>query len=467
MTIRRRLALGYAAAIAVTLALAGAMVWLEFGSNLRAALDQTLAVRAAAAATALENQDGQVGLQEGDLRTPTPIWLALYDPSGRLTDLSSGAPAALEGAAIPRGSQIRLGGATYAIHAAKASDGTLVVAGSPMEPVDRPLGELARLLLSVAIVGGAASAATGWWLAGRALRPVVALTGAAESIDPGELERRLPVPRRRDELADLATTMNALLERTESTVRRQRLFVASASHDLRTPIAALQVELELADDPSSTREDLLAAIRNARGDVAALTNLASGLLDLASAEPGGRRLVRVDVELVDLVAACLRRVEPVARANGVEISVDVQPATVRLDRVRMEQALSNLLVNAVTHAASGGEVEVRTECAADASGNAYLAIDVMDRGPGIAADARARIFEPFELGRSSAGSGLGLATAAAAVRAHGGSIGVESRPGGGSDFWIRVPLQPDRGTATLVHQRRAVLGRGLSSEIGG
>ncbi|HVA85047.1 MAG TPA: HAMP domain-containing sensor histidine kinase, partial [Candidatus Saccharimonadales bacterium] len=162
------------------------------------------------------------------------------------------------------------------------------------------------------------------------------------------------------------------------------------------------------------------------------------------AEPGGRPVIRSEVTVDDIVASCRRRVEPVARANGVTITTALSDATVPVDRVRMEQALANLVMNAVTHARAGGSVDVIAAVDEHDPAGRRLLIDVLDRGPGIPPQARQRIFEPFERAGATGGVGLGLATAAAAVRAHGGAIGVEPRSGGGSRFWLWVPLQPAR-----------------------
>jgi signal transduction histidine kinase len=338
--------------------------------------------------------------------------------------------------------EVVLGGRTFAIAAAPLADGGRVVAGSPLQPVEGPLADLARLFAVVGLVSAAASGGLGWWLAGRALRPVVGLTDATRELDPADLERRLPMPPRSDELGRLAATMNGLLERTSATISRQRLFVAAASHDLRTPIATLQAELELADDERSTRQELLTAVRAARADLASLTNLAAALLELAAAEPGGRPLVRSEVDLEALIASCLRRVAPVARQKSVLVEAATPHMTIRVDRVRMEQALTNLLMNAVTHGGAGGQVDVWAAVDSGPGRTGKVSIEVLDRGPGVPPEAASRIFEPYERNGEGGAVGLGLATAAGAVRAHGGEIGVRPRAGGGSRFWLTVPLEP-------------------------
>jgi two-component system, OmpR family, sensor kinase len=303
-------------------------------------------------------------------------------------------------------------------------------------------------------VGGIAtlsSLAGGWWLAGRALRPVALITAEASQISAADIERRLPVPPHNDELRALATTLNGMLDRVAEGLRRQRTFVAAASHDLRTPIAALQAELELAEDVRTTDSELRSAVRAAHADAVRLGALATGLLDLAAADADGRALVRSPVRTDLLVESVARRVEPLARERGGSIKRIAPDRLVRVDRVRLEQALTNLMVNAITYGPPSGEVEVVAQVdpvpGPGANGNGHatgtvLSIEVLDRGPGVPAEIANLLFEPFHRGPNAVGpgTGLGLATAAAAIRAHHGSIGFEPRSGGGTRFWIRLPV---------------------------
>ena len=238
-----------------------------------------------------------------------------------------------------------------------------------------------------------------------------------------------------------------MLDRVADALRRQRTFVAAASHDLRTPIAALQAELELAEDSRTPEEDLRHAVSAAHADAVRLGELAAALLDLATVDADGRSLVRSPVRIDELLESVARRVQPFARAHGTRVTQTVPHRLVRIDRVRLERALTNLIVNAITYGPPGGEVEVLGEFdtvlepGSDESATQLL-IEVLDRGPGIPPEFASRLFEPFHRGPNAVGpgNGLGLATAAAAVRAHHGSIGFEPRSGGGTRFWIRLPV---------------------------
>lgn len=442
MMIRARLTLTYAGAIALTLVLAGLAVWWQLGVMLRSSLAQTLETRAVDVATSLENT-GQVGLQESNAPA-SGIFVVLLDTSGQRLDASTDAPASLPSVAAGSEAQAQLAGGHYMLRAVAAPNGGVVVAGSSLASIDRALASLAQLLAGVALVAGLASLLGGWWLAGRALRPVAALTREAAAIDAGDLDRRLPESTTQDEIGQLARTLNGMLARIERSVRQQRAFVATASHDLRTPLAALQTELELAQHPGVDADQLRTAIDAAHGDVIRLGAFATALLELASADIDGRTAARKPVPTTDLVASVLRQTAPLAAARGIVVTPRVSEAIVDVDRVRLEQAITNLVSNAVQYSPPGSSVELAVALdagEAQVTAASTLKIEVLDRGPGLPDVVREHLFEPFWRGphETSPGFGLGLATAAAAVRAHGGEIGAEPRDGAGTRFWLRVP----------------------------
>jgi signal transduction histidine kinase len=446
VTIRVRLALIYLGAIVLTIGLGGALVWWQLGVALRSSLDETLQTRASAALTAIES-DEQAGLQEGDTATPARVFVAIFDAQGRTIDATADVPPGLAPPGVGTGTaDVSLGTSTYALYAATSESGVRVVAGSNLSGINGTLAGLAESLFLVGGIAAVASLAGGWWLAGRALRPVALITAEASQIGAADIERRLPVPARRDELQALATTLNGMLDRVAEALKRQRTFVAAASHDLRTPIAALQAELELAEDARTSDPELRTAVQAAHADAVRLGELATALLDLATADTDGRALVRAPVRTDLLLESVARRVEPLARERGTRITRTVPDRVVRVDRVRLEQALTNLIVNAITYGPPGSEVEVvaRFDPAGDSSPTepgTILSIDVLDRGPGVPAESATRLFEPFQRGPNAVGpgTGLGLATAAAAIRAHHGTVGFEPRAGGGSRFWVRLP----------------------------
>ena len=453
MTSRTRLTLAYAGAIGLTLALAGMVVWWQLGAMLRASLDQTLQTRAADVATSLEN-GGQVGLQEGNATAPG-VFTLIVDTGGRLVDATAGAPAGLPVPQANAGREVRQGGVAYLLRAVPAPGGGVVVAGSSLGPIERAQASLAVVLLGVGMGAGLFSLLGGWWLAGRALRPVAALTLEAAAIGAADLDRRLPAPSADDELGRLARTLNGMLERLERGVRQQRTFVAAASHDLRGPLAALQAELELADHPRADADALRGAIRAAHADTVRLGDFATALLELSTAEADGRALARRPVRVAALVESVVARTGALAAQRQVTVVGRACERAVEIDRVRLEQSIGNLLTNAILYSPAGSQVDLLAEVDDAASDRApagsrgeldpaqgpALVVEMLDRGPGLPDAVREHLFEPFRRGPNATGPGfgLGLATAAAGVRAHRGTIGAEPREGGGTRFWLRVP----------------------------
>jgi len=277
-------------------------------------------------------------------------------------------------------------------------------------------------------------------LAGRMLRPVATAARAAEAIErPNE---RLPAPAAPDELGRLVVVLNGMLARLEAASDRERLFLATASHELRRPLTALLGELELASAEGRTAADLRGSLALARDDAKAMGRLVDDILHHAKAQAGTLRLVETETALEDLVReAVTRSRRSLARALEVEVG-GVAPLVVRGDADLLRRALENLVVNAAVHGGAAVHVTIRGERGPDG-----LALHVDDDGPGVPVEERATIFDPFGRGdraRTVPGFGLGLAIARDVARAHGGDLTVESpRPGAdaahpGSRFTLRL-----------------------------
>ncbi len=445
MTIRLRLTLWYGGVLALVLAVVGIVTWYQLGSSLRSQLDDALQVQVTDVRADFA-ADSNVSLAVRDPGRPG-VFTIVYDPSFTVQRNTPGAPDLAS--PPPTGpSEATIGGHTYTLYAATAADGSLIVAGESLAEVDRAVDGLARWLLLIAGGGALAGLVVGWFLAGRALAPTAAMSRQLSSIGVGELGRRIERANGNDEVGSLARTINSMLERIDDGVHRQRAFVTAASHDLRTPIAALRTELELAQRGRPAASELREAIERAHGDAVRLGNLANDLLALAEAEPGGRNIVRQAVAVDELVQECAADQSAVARSHGVQVDVAAPAAEVLVDRSRIEQAIRNLLTNAIRFSPRGGTVEIHVsvvESAGPARGRGRkvrqrtLEVDVLDRGPGVPDDVRPSLFLPFAARSGHEHSGLGLATAAAAVRAHGGVIRYADRPGGGAAFAFSVP----------------------------
>jgi len=448
VSIRSRLAATYSAGVILTLLIVGLVVWWQMGLALRGGLETTLATRASGIITSIENS-GQAGLQEADQAAPG-VFAGLFAPGGSLLEATTRAPSGLR----PINGVLESGGRQYLVRTEKASDGTLVVTGADLQPTADTQAALARLLVWVGLSVGALSLFGGWLLAGRALRPVGQLIEDAATLGPGDLKRRLSPPSRMDEVGRLTLTLNGMLDRIAESVERQRLFVAMAAHELRTPLAALRVELEMAERPDTLIDEYRHAVREAQGDAIRLGSLVTSLLELAATQEDAELVERRPVPVRQMALAVVRGVDPLAREHEVRIKLDIPDAIVLVDRMRIEHALGNLLSNAVIYGGRGSDVEVRGHVEPDAS-SGTMTFEVLDRGPGIGSDASDNLFEPFVRGTHpiGIGSGLGLATVASAVRAHGGLFGADNRQGGGSRFWFTIPGVEVDGVPELPNSR--------------
>jgi signal transduction histidine kinase len=279
----------------------------------------------------------------------------------------------------------------------------------------------------------------GYVLAAAALRPIEAMRQRALAISSSTLDERLPVPPARDEVARLGETLNEMLTRVEEGVLRERRFVADASHELRTPLALLKTELELALRRVRTPAELEASILSATAEAERLGRIASDLLLLARSERGELPLRLEPTDVADVLDTIAGRFATRARAEARNLRVDSDDApVVRADRLRLEQAVGNMVDNAFRYGAG-----VVTMTAAQRDGS--VEVHVLDEGRGFPPAFLTRAFERFSRGdvaRTEEGSGLGLAIVETVAHAHGGSAHAANRPSGGADVWITLPTAP-------------------------
>jgi signal transduction histidine kinase len=278
----------------------------------------------------------------------------------------------------------------------------------------------------------------GYLSIGAALRPVEAMRSRAAAISAAELHERLPVPEADDEIHRLGNTLNEMLARLEVALERERTFVDDASHELRTPLALLKTELELALRYGNQSGELHAAVVSAREDVDRLIQLAEDLLVVARSEKGRLSIDLEPVAVVPLLGSLRERFASRFATEGRALRIAVESGSdlaVEGDRLRLEQALTNLIDNALRHGT--GEV---TLSARRADGHAEL--HVQDDGPGFPLDFLPRAFERFsraDAGRTGEGSGFGLAIVAAIAEAHRGYAQAANLPTGGADVWVSIP----------------------------
>jgi signal transduction histidine kinase len=311
----------------------------------------------------------------------------------------------------------------------------IVVVGSSLGDRDEALTNLATLMLIGGPIALVLASLAGYWVAGTALRPVEVMRRRAAEISASGPEERLPLPEANDELRRLGETLNEMLARLEAALERERRFVDDASHELRTPLTLHKTELELALRYGSSEQELRAAIASAGEEIDRLIQLAEDLLVVARSEKGQLAVTRERVpvgELLDTVGERFRA--RVAESNR-PLVVDGSDGAVLGDRLRLEQALTSMVDNALRY----GEGEVRLWARRNGS---HVELHVSDDGPGFPPEFIDRAFERFsraDAARARGGTGLGLAIVDTIARAHGGR-GVAANPsGGGADVWIEVP----------------------------
>lgn len=281
----------------------------------------------------------------------------------------------------------------------------------------------------------------GWWLTGRALRPIGAISAAAERITRGNLSQRIDVGDTETELGDLAGVLNSTFERLDNAFAQQARFTADAAHELRTPVTVILTHVQnslategLSDD---NREALEACERAARR----MRRLIESLLQLARFDAGRESLHLECCNLSQIAADCHELTSPLGEQRKIHIKTDLCPAPFSGDADRIGQVITNLLTNAIYYNRDGGRVHLATRIE---EGRALCVIS--DNGPGISPDNLPHIFERFyraDKARSGAAgrNGLGLAISQAIAHAHGGEITVESEPGKGSTFFLRLPAK--------------------------
>jgi len=325
--------------------------------------------------------------------------------------------------------------------------------------LETSIGTLDRLLeVELAVTGAALAAALllGWWLVRVGLRPLRAVEATADAITRGELAQRVPGDEARTEVGRLARALNVMLGRierafaqrdeTERELRdseaRMRRFVADASHELRTPLAAVSAYAELFEQGAVTDAgDLERVMHGIRAETSRMGHLVEDLLLLARLDEG-RPLERDEVELVGLAAEAVQTAATVGPQWPVHL-VAQEPVEVMGDRLRLRQALDNLLANVRSHCPPGTSAAVSVARQDD-----WAVITVGDDGPGIDADDAARVFERFfradpSRSRRRGGAGLGLSIVSSIVKAHGGDVAVTPGVPSGTQFTIRLPTGDD------------------------
>ena len=445
MSFRARIAVGSAAAVALSVVAASVAVYLIAREQLRAPVDEALEARAEQIAVqglgVIPGRGGQPHLAvlpefgeargyvqlvrtNGDVLVP-PRQDVKLPVDHEVLEVAGKRGAVLWDDVTVDGTHLRVFTFAYGPDAA-------IQVARPLTEVEQSLNRIGLFLILVALGGILAAAVLGLLVARAALSPVRRLTSTVERVtETKDLSERIDVDGK-DELSRLATSFNTMLAALEESTRAQRQLVADASHELRTPLTSVRTNIEvLAGDRTLPAEDRRRLLSDVVEQLAEMTTLISELIELARAE---QHVVEPeDVRLDLLVADVVER----ARRNRPEVvySVELEPTTVQGVPATIERAVGNLLDNAAKWSPAGGEVEVELR------GGQLV---VRDHGPGIPDEDLPYVFDRFYRARAARGmpgSGLGLAIVRQVAESHGGEVVAEHAEGGGTRMVLTLGVE--------------------------
>ncbi|MDP0501568.1 MAG: ATP-binding protein [Verrucomicrobiota bacterium JB022] len=392
-------------------------------------------------------------LRAGTVTLPDEVWtrfqgtepgyayFVLYDTDGSVLLQSPNLPAQLDPLPVGEAGEYEDDMRTVDAHREMARNnprGVSSIVGRDMAP---EIDDMHRLGVSLALSGAGVwivGLLGGWWLAGRALKPIATISETATRIADGNLAERIDVSGG-SELHQLARVLNQTFAQLDATFERQRRFTADASHELRTPVTILLTETERILKRERTAEEYQDALHTCHESATRMRNLIQALLLLSrqeNAEPH-----REACDLAKLAGDVVRQHRPLAEARQVTIEPRLQAAPCLADPAALSILISNLVANAIQHHREGGRVEVSTQ-----REGAHAVLTVRDDGPGIPADDLPHIFDRFyraDKARTgtSGHTGLGLAIAKTIVDKHQGQIVATSEEGQGATFTVRLPVE--------------------------
>ena len=441
LPIRVRLALAFALAMAVVLGVVGALLYVRLGDSLLEQVDDGL-VGLSVRASVIDVGEAPPGvaLEEAFVQTiePDGTVVSSFGPEAPAISRAELGRAADGSFFLTRDSMEGFEGPVRLYVSPRESNGEprVLVVGASLEDREEALDGLLTQLLVVGPLALLLSSLAGYFLAGAALRPVDAMRRQAAEVSSDVAGQRLPLPRAQDEIRRLGETLNEMLARLEAGIARERRFVADASHELRTPLALLQTELELALRRPRSHPELEQALQSAAEEVDRLVRLAEDLLVLARADDGRLPLAQEKHIVREVVDAVAGRYDSRAAAAGRAIEVAApDDAILTGDRLRLEQALGNLVDNALRHGSGAIRLEARQI-------GGLLELRVSDDGTGFPPEFLPYAFERFsraDVARAGSGAGLGLAIVDAIARAHGGTAQAGNKPDGGATIVMRIP----------------------------
>jgi len=328
---------------------------------------------------------------------------------------------------------------------ASAPEGSYhICVGSSDDFIREDMTRLSRYMLFAFLIILVVAPATGYWLAGRATRPLGNIIETASKIQPGQLKQRLSLSGSGDELDKLCTVINKLLDRLAKHLENQREFLANAAHELRSPLAALRSGVEVTLDRERSAEEYRQTLEETAEQCALLGNLVNQLLLLAETDEGAFQRAQMATRIDLLVRKVCEMFEGVAEQKGIRLQWDTEPAQVKGAPGHLRPIITNLIDNSLKFSRSGDSVQVRVWVPQDSPQT--VKIVVSDTGEGIAPEHLPRLFHRFYRGdqartqdEKKGGTGLGLSICQALIEAHGGSITVKSQIHQGTEFTVILP----------------------------
>ncbi|MEQ1679801.1 MAG: ATP-binding protein [Nitrospira sp.] len=462
MPLRVRLTLWYGTALALVLIIFSVVLYAITARSLRDTVDESLEDTAMTAVRSLEERGFLPLISEEELLSQFPEltridkFFQIFSPSGTITirspnikqhevplsrtalDATFAGQKIFESAKYPKEPPLRL------ISVPIVYRGNLlyiVQVGTSMESVGETLQRFLVLLVVAIPIALAVSLAGGWFLAGRALRPVDKITLAAQRIAAGDLSQRLSMPAAHDEIGRLADTFNNMIGRLDTSFRQIRQFTSDASHELRTPLTVMKGETDLVLRRPRLLDDYKSVLESNLEEIDRMTRIVDELLFLSRADMGEVRVESLPVAMESLVEDIHRQAKLLAQDRHIEVLLGtVMPVVVQGDDLRLRELLLNLVENAMKYSHSDGKVEI-----ALLNDGREARLSVTDHGIGIAPADHKKIFQRFfrtdvARGHTKKGTGLGLAICAWIAELHKGRIEVKSDLGQGSTFTVVLPL---------------------------
>ncbi len=340
----------------------------------------------------------------------------------------------------PRYEDVKYQGENYRTLYYPVNEENLVYIRESLKSGESDISRLQRLFLLFLPAVILASLLVSWLLAGRLLAPLVAMKSLVERIRHGRLKERISLRFKGKEIEDLVLVFNEMLDGIQHSVESQKRFSSDVSHEIRSPLTSLRGTIDVALRKKRTPEEYEEVLRSSLADIVRLSKITDNLLFLAKADNNILELRRQWLDICHLIETVVEQLRDKALSAGISVVAELgSNVEISGDADLLEQAFTNLIDNAIKYSPNGGTITVRAE-----EEKAHVTVTVSDSGVGIRESDIPHVFDRFYRGnrggsRRLGGTGLGLAITKWIVNAHGGTVGVKSVEGSGSDFFVVLP----------------------------